>query len=175
MEEAKYKSLKDEYEVHKEKVKQTICELQRKVLLLGEEKSALKKQITQVREETSKGSAIAVKIMQEEIDSLKKGKQSAEEAYNKQILALEETFAWTVSQVECKLAQQRLDFDAQKSKQDKDNLKQRQESELTRLKYENIVKMNNMLLGEVEMLKGKANQVTLKEKYKDKIAGLFMN
>lgn len=66
-------------------------------MLLGEEKSALKKQITQVREETSKGSAIAVKIMQEEIDSLKKGKQSAEEAYNKQILALEETFAWTVS------------------------------------------------------------------------------
>lgn len=46
---------------------------------------------------------------------------------------------------------------------------------MTRLKYENIVKMNNMLLGEVEMLKGKANQVTLKEKYKDKIAGLFMN
>jgi hypothetical protein len=40
------------------------------------------------------------------------------------------------------------------------------ESERHRMKYEHLLKVNNELLKEIEELKSKAHQVTLKEKYK---------
>jgi len=47
------------------------------------------------------------------------------------------------------------------------------EADRHRLKYEHLLKVNNELLREIEQLKSKAHQVTLKEKYKEKIAKLF--
>ncbi len=47
------------------------------------------------------------------------------------------------------------------------------ESERHRLKYEHLLKVNGELIKEVEALKSKAHQMTIKEKYKSRISSLF--